>query len=73
MIVYHVCCCVVVLICSSEHGCGRPGVVRQVEAVRVELLAAHDVAVPGYSLQGGAVGGRCSGWGWYYIVKQPII
>ena len=27
----------------------------------------------GYSLQGGVVAGGCSGWGQYYIVKQPII
>ena len=25
------------------------------------------------SLQGGAVGGGCSGWGQYYIIKHPII
>ena len=29
-------------------------------------------ALSGYSLQGGAVGGGCSGWGWYYIVKWYI-
>ena len=23
----------------------------------------------GYSAEGGAVGGGCSGWGWYYIAK----
>ena len=26
----------------------------------------------GYSSKGGAVGGGCSGWGWYYIITQPI-
>ena len=30
-------------------------------------------SAPGYSSKGGAVGGGCSGWGLYYIVKQPII
>ena len=27
----------------------------------------------GYSSKGGAVGGGCSGWGQYYVIKQPII
>ena len=27
------------------------------------------VDLAGYSSQGGAVGGGCSGWGYYYIVK----
>ena len=27
----------------------------------------------GYLLQGGAVGGGCSGWGQYSIIKQPFM
>ena len=35
---------------------------------RVGVVEEEEV-VPGYSLQGGAVGGGCSGLGLYYIVK----
>ena len=34
---------------------------------------ARRIRKSGYSLQGGAIGGGCSGWGQYYRTKQPII
>ena len=33
------------------------------------LTAGMAVCLSDYSLQGGAVGGGCSGWGQYYIVN----
>ena len=35
--------------------------------------AVRGIARIGYSSKGGAVGGGCSGWGQYYVIKQPII
>ena len=37
------------------------------------LAPAGAAQVDGYSAEGRAVGGGCSGWGQYYIVKLPII
>ena len=37
---------------------------------RIETLETSET---GYSSKGGAVGGGCSGWGKYYITKQPLI